>query len=95
MTLARPLALQPRLRTKNSAVIDHATRSTNRRTHFGSNPRAMRDYMEYLIRTNGLNPTEVRHRTISLHYWTVLSREEAAAAGKHYGPEADRVLDSY
>jgi hypothetical protein len=63
--------------------------------NFYSNPRAMRDYMEYLIRTNGLDPTGVRHRTISLHYWTVLSREEAAAAGKHYGPEADRVLDSY
>ncbi len=63
--------------------------------NFYSNPRAMRDYMEYLIRTNGLDPTGVRRRTISLRYWNVLSREEAAAAGTHYGPEADRVLDSY
>ncbi len=63
--------------------------------NFYSNPRAMRGYMEYLIRTNGLDPASVARRSIYLHYWSVLSREQAAAAGTHYGPETDRVLDSY
>jgi hypothetical protein len=63
--------------------------------NFYANPRAMRDYMEYLIRTNGLDPAWVTNRTIYLHYRTVLPREEAAAEGTHYGPETDRILDSY
>jgi hypothetical protein len=63
--------------------------------NFYANPRAMRDYMEYLVRTNGLDPAWVTHRTIYLHYRSVLPREQAAAEGTHYGPETDRVLDSY
>ena len=63
--------------------------------NFYANPSAMRDYMEYLIRTNGLDPAWVTNRTIYLHYRTVLPREEAAETGTHYGPETDRVLDSY
>ena len=57
--------------------------------------RALREYMEYLIRTNGLNPLQVVHRTISIHYRNVLSRDEAAEAGTHYGPEMENVLESY
>jgi hypothetical protein len=63
--------------------------------NFYANPRALRSYMEYLIRTNGLDPTLVARRTIYLRYQTVLPREQAAAAGTHYGPGTDRVLDSY
>ena len=63
--------------------------------NFYSSPGALRYYMEYLIRTNGLDPASVVHRTIYLHYQSVLTREQAAAAGTHYGPETDRVLDSY
>jgi hypothetical protein len=63
--------------------------------NFYANPTAMRHYLEYLIRTNDLNPADVVRRTIYLHYRSVLSREQAAAAGTHYGPETDRVLDSY
>lgn len=63
--------------------------------NFYSNPRAMREYMEYLIRTNGLDAAAVVRRTIYLRYRTVLTRAEAAAAGTHYAPEAERVLDSY
>lgn len=63
--------------------------------NFYSNPRAMREYLEYLLRTNGLDPAVVARRTIYLRYRTVLSREQAAAAGTHYGPEVERVLDSY
>src|SRR5256885_6172921 len=63
--------------------------------NFYSNPRALRNYMEYLIRTNGLYPAWVVRRTIYVHYQNVLGREQAAAAGTHYGPETDRVIDSY
>jgi hypothetical protein len=57
--------------------------------------RALREYMEYLIRTNGLNPLEVAHRTIAIHYRNVLSRDQAAEAGTHYGPEMENVLEDY
>jgi hypothetical protein len=63
--------------------------------NFYANPPAMRNYMEYLIRTNDLDPAWVVRRTIYIHYWNVLPRDQAVAAGTHYGPEADRVLDSY
>jgi hypothetical protein len=63
--------------------------------NFYANPTAMRHYMEYLIRTNGVDPASVARRTIYLHYQSVLTRDQAAAAGTHYGPETDRVLDSY
>jgi hypothetical protein len=63
--------------------------------NFYSNPRSMRNYMEYLIRTNGVDSASVARRTIYIHYSNVLSRDQAAAARTHYGPETDRVLDSY
>lgn len=63
--------------------------------NFYANHRALRSYMEYLIRTNGLDPAWVTHRTIYLHYQTVLPRDQATAAGTHYRPEIDRVFDSY
>jgi hypothetical protein len=63
--------------------------------NFYSNPHALRAYMEYLIRTNGFDPASVARRTIYLHYWNVLPRDQTAATGTHYGPAIDRVLDSY
>jgi hypothetical protein len=63
--------------------------------NFYGNTKALRNYMEYLIRTNGLDPASITQRTIYLHYRNVLSREQAAAAGTHYGPETDRVFDRY
>ncbi len=63
--------------------------------NFYSSPRAMREYMEYLIHTNGLDPAGVVRRTIYLRYRSVLTREQAAEAGTHYAPEAERILDSY
>jgi hypothetical protein len=51
--------------------------------------------MEYLIRTNGIDPAQVARRTIFLHYRAVLSREQAAVAGTHYGPDTTSVLDVY
>ena len=63
--------------------------------NFYANQGALRHYMEYLIRTNGLDPAWVAHRTIYLHYQSVLPRDQATATGTHYGPETDRVIDSY
>ena len=63
--------------------------------NFYTNQPALRSYMEYLIRTNGLDPALVTRRTILIHYRNVLTREQATAAGTHYGPETDRVLDTY
>jgi hypothetical protein len=56
---------------------------------------AMRQYMEYLIRTNGLYPEWVTRRTIFLRYRAVLHRSEAEAAGTYFGPETFGVLEDY
>lgn len=56
---------------------------------------ALRRYMEYLIRTNDLDPAWVVHRTIYLRYRNVLPRDEAAQAGTHYGPETTSVLENF
>lgn len=56
---------------------------------------ALRHYMEYLIWSNGLYTEWVARRTISLRYWPVLPRDQATAAGTHYGPETTSVLDTY
>jgi hypothetical protein len=63
--------------------------------NFYANPRALRNYTEYLIRTNGFDPASVTRRTIYIHYWNVLPRDQVAAAGTYYGPVTDRVIDSY
>ena len=63
--------------------------------NFYANPHALRNYMEYLIRTNGFDPAWIVRRTIYLHYQSVLPRAQATAMGTHYGPETDRVNDSY
>ena len=55
----------------------------------------LRQYMEYLIRTNGLDPREVSRRTIFVRYRNVLPRDQAAAAGTYYAPEMTSVLESY
>ena len=57
--------------------------------------RTLREYMEYLVRTNGLNPFEIVRRIIFIRYRNVLPRDQAVVAGTHYGPETKSVLDSY
>jgi hypothetical protein len=57
--------------------------------------RTLRQYTEYLVRTNGLNPLEIGRRTIFIRYRNVLPRDQAATAGTYYGPETNSVLDSY
>ena len=78
---------------KWQSILFHNERKAD--LNFYSNSRAMRDYMEYLIRTNGLDSTAVARRIIYLHYQDVLPRDQAAAEGTHYGPETDRVIDNY
>lgn len=56
---------------------------------------ALRQYMEYLIRTNGIDPAWIVRRTVFLRYRHVLHRDEAAAAGSYYGPEETSILDDY
>jgi hypothetical protein len=51
------------------------------------NRAAHRRYLEYLIRTNGINPAEVSQRIIYIRYRNLLPRSKAAEAGTHYGPE--------
>jgi hypothetical protein len=52
-------------------------------------------YLEYLIRTNGLDPAWVVSHTTYIHYQNVLPRNQVGLAGTHYGPEANYVLDTY
>ena len=60
-----------------------------------SDRNAIRQYMEYLIRTNGLDPAWVTRRTIYLRYRAVLKRAQAAVAGTYYGPETISVIEDY
>ena len=60
-----------------------------------SDPGAQRRYLEYLVRTNDLNPAEIARRVVYIRYQDVFSRDQAAAIGTHYGPDAKYALDSY
>src|ERR1700726_1525854 len=54
-----------------------------------SDPGAQRRYLEYLVRTNDLDPTEIARRVIYIRYQNVFPRDQAAGAGAHYAPEAN------
>lgn len=60
-----------------------------------SDPGAQRRYLEYLVRTNGLNPAEIARRVIYIRYQDIFPRNQAAVIGTHYGPDAKYALDSY
>lgn len=60
-----------------------------------ANRPALRRYMEYLIRTNRVDPSQVARRTIFIRYRNVFPREQAFAAGVYYGPEMKHVLENY
>jgi hypothetical protein len=60
-----------------------------------SDPDAQRRYLEYLVRTNGLDPDEIARRVIYIRYQNIFPRDQAAVAGIYYGPETDYALDSY
>jgi NAD(P)-dependent dehydrogenase (short-subunit alcohol dehydrogenase family) len=56
---------------------------------------AQRRYLEYLVRTNGIYASWIQRRTISMRYQNVLTREQSATEGRHYGPDTIFVLDTY
>jgi hypothetical protein len=60
-----------------------------------SDPGAQRLYLEYLVRTSGLNPLDIARRTIYLRYRNIFPRDQAAREGTYYGPEMNFVLDTY
>jgi hypothetical protein len=52
-----------------------------------ASPDAQRRYLEYLIRRNRIDPSEINEGVVFIRYRNLLRRVEAAAAGTHYGPE--------
>jgi hypothetical protein len=46
-----------------------------------------RRYLDYLIRKNRIDPSQIDEGVIFIRYRNLLKRDEAAAAGTHYGPE--------
>jgi hypothetical protein len=60
-----------------------------------SDPAAQRQYLEYLVRTDGLDPDEIARRVIYIRYQNIFPRDQAAVAGIHYEPEINYALDSY
>jgi hypothetical protein len=78
---------------KWQSILFHNEQKTE--SNLYGNRYALRQYMEYLVRTNGLNPLEVTRRTIFIRYRNLLPRDQAARAGTYYGPETYSVLDSY
>lgn len=56
---------------------------------------ALRQYMEYLIWSNDLDPARIVRRCIFIRYRMVLPRDQAALAGTHYGPETISVIENY
>jgi hypothetical protein len=75
-----------------SVLFHNEAKSDN---NFYSDRNAMRQYMEYLIRTNDLDPAWVVRRTIFLRYRNVFPRDQAAKAGTYYGPETTSVIENY
>jgi hypothetical protein len=60
-----------------------------------SDPGAQRRYLEYLVRSNGLDSAGIARRVIYVHYQNIFPRDQAALTGTHYGPDAKYALDSY
>ena len=52
-----------------------------------ASPDGQRRYLDYLIRKNRIDPSQIDEGVIFIRYRNLLKRAEAAAAGTHYGPE--------
>jgi hypothetical protein len=85
--------LQKEAAGKWESVLFHNEKKTWLNLYSDRN--GMKQYMEYLIRTNALDPAWVTRRTIYLRYRAVLKRDEAAAAGAYYGPETISIIEDY
>lgn len=60
-----------------------------------SDPTAQHRYLEYLVRTNEIDPDTIATRMIVMVYQDVFPRAKFAETGTHYGPETVYVLSSY
>lgn len=60
-----------------------------------SEPESQRRYLEYLVRTNGIDPSDVTRRTIYLRYQNIYPRDQAAQIGTYFAPDAYYTLDNY
>jgi hypothetical protein len=52
-----------------------------------ASPDGQRRYVEYLIRKNRIDPSQINEGVIFIRYRNLLKRAEAAATGTNYGPE--------
>jgi hypothetical protein len=52
-----------------------------------ASPDGQRRYLEYLIRKNRIDPSQINEGVIFIRYQNLLNQAEAAATGTHYGPE--------
>ena len=60
-----------------------------------SEPESQRRYLEYLVRTNGIDPAQIARRTIYLRYQNIYPRDQAAQLGIYFGDDAYFTLDNY
>jgi NAD(P)-dependent dehydrogenase (short-subunit alcohol dehydrogenase family) len=60
-----------------------------------SDPAGQRRYLEYLVRTNEIDPDTIATRFVLVIYQDVYSREQFAKTGSHYGPDSFYVLSTY
>lgn len=60
-----------------------------------SEPESQRRYLEYLVRTNGIDPAQVARRTIYLRYQNIYPRDQAAELGTYFSEDAYYTLDNY
>jgi hypothetical protein len=60
-----------------------------------ASPDAQRRYLEYLIRKNRVDPSQIDEGVVFILYRNLLKRVEATAAGTHYGPETRYDLYRY
>ena len=60
-----------------------------------SEPESQRRYLEYLVRTNGIDPAQIARRTIYLRYQNIYPRDQAAQLGTYFGEDAYYTLDNY
>lgn len=56
---------------------------------------AQRRYLEYLVRSNALDPARIVRRVIYIRYQNIFPRDQASVIGTHYGPDTRYALDSY
>jgi hypothetical protein len=78
---------------KWATILFHNEPKTD--NNFYANHSALKQYLEYLIRTNGVDSASIARRTIFIRYRNVFPRGQAAKTGTYYGPETTSVIENY